>query len=757
MLAHLRNALLLTLTVAAIGCGGGGKSHDRSAKASTSAPATSSSAGTIPNINASGNAGPQGPLDRDNDGLTDDEEALFGTDPNNPDTDGDGIIDGRDLAPLFGAAAYGPFDTTYPTGTVSTKAEYRVAGLYGRSKVEKWLGSWNTTYTGDKATRSSDITTANVMKDMADRTKSSDFVATSAAPKGALTTFHTHKYQKTVLYSRYTIEYDFKSNQYDVGFRNRIPLVVRDSQSVPFASRTLPIKLDAGTTTNVIVQFSVDKGADRYQDGATDYVVPAVTYQVFDAQKDLLASKIIVDDVATGAVLNPNAYEVRIPLNVQGTGTRDWTIVVTPVWVEKQGSSPVKVEAIDAGVIRIGAVARDQDMVKTQNQLQRMTAVLGDVRGLTADLRAEAGRASFQQGQTQQKVIIQPSKGPNGALQWTRTIASVAAGIAKVGIGVLIQTSEHTTWTSGADLAQLMQGDEARKWAAVLDHLQRLQNAGMAVIHGMTAVVSAQQGDTIRATLYAARSVSEALVAIGDAEIFRAGAAAAAFATDAYEAFDAFRKGDSLRGALYVVKASVALLSAFDSKIGGAASAILSAGTNGVAAYNAFRDGDTVLGIVHTARGAGALARYFFRDSTIAGIPAGSVITAALGIVDVGYNIYLATQTKDPIIKQRYIEDAVAAALDTAIFLIPTVGPIIEAVWQIGWTALTLIFPDLAKHRMFRSPGAFLTFVGTVFFTNEIPSAYAEEAYEQAANALIKKLEDFQKAGEYVAAVFPTV
>lgn len=755
MLAHLRNALLLSLTVAAIGCGGG-KGHDRSAKASTSAAVTTAGTGTIPTINGSGTSTPQGPADRDNDGLTDDEEALFGTDPDNPDTDGDGIIDGRDLAPLFGAAAYGPFETTYPTGTVSTKAEYRVAGLYGRSKVEKWLGSWGTTYTGDKATRSSDISTANVMKDMADRTKSSDFVATSATPKGALTTFHTHKYQKTVLYSRYTIEYDFKSNQYDVGFRNRIPLVVRDSLNVPFASRTLPIKLDAGTTTNVIVQFSVDKGADRYQDGATDYVVPAVTYQVFDAQKDLIAAKVIVDDVATGAVLNPNAYEVRIPLNVAGSGTRDWTIVVTPVWVEKQGTSPVKVEAIDSGVLRIGAVARDQDLVKTQNQLQRMTAVLGDVRGLTADLRAEAGRASFQQGQTQQKVIIQPSKGPNGTLEWTRTIASVAAGIAKVGIGVLIQTSEHTTWTSGADLAALMQGDEARKWAAVLDHLQRLQNAGMAVIHGMTAVVSAQQGDTIRATLYAARSVSEALVAIGDAEIFRAGAAAAAFATDAYEAFDAFRKGDSLRGALYVVKASVALLSAFDSKIGGAASAILSAGTNGVAAYNAYRSGDTVLGIVHTARGAGALARYFFRDSTIAGIPAGSVITAALGIVDVGYNIYLATQAKDPIVKQRYIEDAIAAALDTAIFLIPTVGPIIQAVWQVAWTALTLIFPDLAKHRMFRSPGAFLTFVGTVFFTNEIPSAYAEEAYEQAANALVKKLEDFQTSGEYVAAVFPT-
>jgi hypothetical protein len=37
--------------------------------------------------------------DDDNDGLTDDEEALAGTDPFNIDTDGDGIVDGQDICP----------------------------------------------------------------------------------------------------------------------------------------------------------------------------------------------------------------------------------------------------------------------------------------------------------------------------------------------------------------------------------------------------------------------------------------------------------------------------------------------------------------------------------------------------------------------------------------------------------------------------------------------------------------------------------
>ncbi len=39
-------------------------------------------------------------LDSDSDGLTDQQEGIMGTDPNNPDTDGDGVIDSKDANPL---------------------------------------------------------------------------------------------------------------------------------------------------------------------------------------------------------------------------------------------------------------------------------------------------------------------------------------------------------------------------------------------------------------------------------------------------------------------------------------------------------------------------------------------------------------------------------------------------------------------------------------------------------------------------------
>lgn len=46
--------------------------------------------------NGNGNGGGGGARDSDNDGLSDRREQALGTDPNNPDTDGDGTPDGRD-------------------------------------------------------------------------------------------------------------------------------------------------------------------------------------------------------------------------------------------------------------------------------------------------------------------------------------------------------------------------------------------------------------------------------------------------------------------------------------------------------------------------------------------------------------------------------------------------------------------------------------------------------------------------------------
>lgn len=62
-----------------------------------------------------------GPNDTDRDGLTTAEELAWGTDPNNPDSDGDGIADGAEVdllaSPTIAGSSINPYETKTP-GTV---------------------------------------------------------------------------------------------------------------------------------------------------------------------------------------------------------------------------------------------------------------------------------------------------------------------------------------------------------------------------------------------------------------------------------------------------------------------------------------------------------------------------------------------------------------------------------------------------------------------------------------------------------------
>ena len=749
--------VLLALGLVFAGCGPGSGARRRGLSQTASGAAAGSQTTPSSGVRGADLGQPSGTVDTDGDGLFDMVELALGTDPRNPDTDADGIIDGKDLAPLYGAASYGPFETTYPAGGVEVKQDYKAAGLFGRSKVEKWLAGWKTQYEGTKATRSSTIDDAQVRQDIAARSTGSQFEVRSARAKGDRSSIGSHRYERTFFPSRYTITYDFQAQDYEVAFRNTSAVSLPDRQNRPLGSRTIPIKVSANQTSLVILQFSVDASADRYKEQPDDFVAPACSFQVFDGT-DLRAAEVVLDDVATGAVLNKHAYEVRFALpKLAGAAgqTADWTLVVTPLWIARQGNGPVQVDAIDVASLRIGAVAHDQTVGRSGDSSQRLVGIFGDLRSLTTELQQEAARVRFADPVIQQKTVIQKQRTQSG-VEFTLSLVQTTAAMARTAVMTLVQVSEYTNFTSGTELLKLVSPEDARRYAAILEQMQRVENASLAVIHGLQAVVSIQQGDVIRATLYAARSATEAFLVLGQTELVRVSAAGVAAATDLYEAYTNFRAGDNLRGALYVARVGVDLLQAFGkTEWANAANAGLGAATYGIAAAQAFQQGDQVLGLVNVARGTGSLARFFFADSSIAGIPAGSVITAALGIVDAGYNIYKAKQEQDPIRRQMYVEDAVAAVLDTGIMLIPTVGPALQAVWQVGYTVLTLIFPELAKYRMLRSPGALLTFVGTAIFTNEIPSAYAEEAYEQAQKKLIGILEGMQNQGQPVVLVLP--
>jgi hypothetical protein len=72
--------------------------------------------------------------DRDHDLLSDELELFYGTDPDNPDTDGDGVIDGKDLSPLIDPAE--PFfSVVQKSGMVRFEQPICAYGLDGWCEV----------------------------------------------------------------------------------------------------------------------------------------------------------------------------------------------------------------------------------------------------------------------------------------------------------------------------------------------------------------------------------------------------------------------------------------------------------------------------------------------------------------------------------------------------------------------------------------------------------------------------------------------
>ena len=58
---------------------------------------------------------------------------------------------------------------------------------------------------------------------------------------------------------------------------------------------------------------------------------------------------------------------------------------------------------------------------------------------------------------------------------------------------------------------------------------------------------------------------------------------------------------------------------------------------------------------------------------------------------------------------------------------------------------------------MFASPGALIVYVGTVFFTNEIPSAVSDAAYEGAVKKIFDRIDAYEASDQAATAILPEI
>lgn len=650
--------------------------------------------------------------DRDQDGLTDGQEAALGTNPIAPDTDRDGISDGRDLAPLYGRAGYDAYATAYPVGAVSTGLEVQACGLYGNAEVHHGLGRFSRKlYDGPRGTRSSRITADAVVETMARRFEVSDMQPVAAEATGRARRFDSHRFDRRVLLKRYRIDYAFRRRAYDVELRNRDGAVMLDDDGRAFGHLVLPVRVQGGARSTVILQAAVDPAADRYR-GGQRYVIPAMSYQVFDGQ-DLMAAGLVQEDVATGGVLEANAYEFRLPLDrVPGTGTRLFTVVATPVWIAKRGSGH-RIDAMVAGDIHTGAVAHVLEQQRGAGASRRVVGVFADIAGLTTDLRRAQARTAFDDVRRDEQEVIQRTRGDDDEVEWTLTTLETTAKVAKTARKTLLVVDDVSEVLRGKKATDVLRDEQKRRYNKLLDGMRQVGYGAAAVVNGGEAVLAWQAGDDMRAALYTTRSAKDGLRLARDLDLVEKGVA---------------KKGTTALG------------------VAGA----------GIGAYDAFSDGDYARGVVHTSSGVASMARYVYADTVVRGLEATQIISVALGVVDVGYDLYRASRQSDPILRQRFLEEAAATAVDVGITFVPTVGPLIQVAWGVSFTAITLVKPELAKrYRYLRSPGTFAVFVGMVFFTRQVPTVVAEEAYEEAVDALVESVKRLESGGMAATIVLP--
>jgi len=195
----------------------------------------------------------------------------------------------------------------------------------------------------------------------------------------------------------------------------------------------------------------------------------------------------------------------------------------------------------------------------------------------------------------------------------------------------------------------------------------------------------------------------------------------------------------------------------------GAVSVGLSVGavlaSDGKQAVVAYQDGDAIKGTLYATKATLGVLKEVSSVQALhkhAGMQAlGSVkgqaaLTAAIGTIEVGMNLYAASQTADSIEKLSCYEGAAAATVDTGIGVVACVYPpaaVIEPTWKTTVAVFSYFAPCELAQEVCSSPGSAFTFVWEYFGTDEIPSSIAKAALEWAAAEECKWVDSINESG----------
>ncbi len=640
--------------------------------------------------------------DSDNDGIPDSRENLYGTDINNPDSDGDGIKDGEDLSPLINPQQP-QFLGKQKKGMIRIKQPIKAFGIDGWVEKYKWEATykWGVIPTGgklvkkgteeDEGTKKSKMNQANYKKALNKLFQANHFQvykieeATPAdIPVQEVEKGHDHEPEYSRIYpakpwllsfNEYRFYYDYLYD-FQIAYLTNTQEVRYPSNDSYFRYLLFPINLKSGYDQKLIIQFKDSNLYDQlnYQD-EKNYKLPALVYTLY-ANNDFAdnQNQPLIDGLALVKIEHPNQFLVKLVLpkdKIQG-GVR--YLKLTPVWLVKTNGKlsyqPLQMNWDITGLVKETVY---------QNTSGGNSKILNEEFVKFEDLASQPLSLSSFQSQTSNnnyhsatwwRGVIYKNDDPNQKKYTVLTLTKKVVNWLNIGAEEGQRAANYTETFVKAkykvdDLDELPEGHWARspKYSTAVASLGVATGVVSMVTNGQQAWVAYKQGDMIKVTYYSLQLASAAT------------STAPQMVVIAEKSFGYTGKATKL-GVLASKKASVGL-------------------------------------------------------------------ALASGAVEIGYNIYQYNNTQDNILKASYGENIASSVMDTGLSAISVYSPhilVFTLTWMGGSHVYGWVFGHDLAYQATQSPGTAFVFLTKYFITANIPSQLATDVYLDVRNQVAEEI-----------------
>ncbi|MFZ5392302.1 MAG: hypothetical protein ACOZAR_03890 [Patescibacteria group bacterium] len=639
--------------------------------------------------------------DDDNDLVPNNNETFYGTQSNNPDTDGDGIIDGKDLSSMIN-----PSEPTWndlqKKGMVRIEQPALAYGLDGWVDVyERYFSAWpprtwmkKIAYKEDDGTKKSTMDEDHYKKSLNKIFNDQKFTCYQVENKtaadfasGTAEKVHDLDAETSLIYSeslfvpkRYEFYYDYLSD-YQLAYLKNTEEIKYPSESEYFKYLLYPLNIYTGKEQTIALQFKDNQMyADLYDNNDNDYKLPAFLYTFynnnnFDAD-DGSNVAYYKDNLAMASLIDGNNLEVRITLPADLATNSSSYLKITPVWViKKNGKTDYKPMNLNWDLT---GIVRDVVISKAENNNTTLSLEYKNFEGLNNTpvdagwVKTHSGSADYQSRTETMKMLTKDPNAPVNERYNDLEVGITATNYVEKEMGIagnVYSVIEAVTVKSNKvkEITDLP-----------ADHWARQSN-----YTGPIAIFAVAQG-------------------------------VASVATNGQQAWTAYKNGEKMNVAYYSAKAVLG-------------------GTNAVA--NVVKVTENTIGY---AGKAGRLAKLTTKK-------AGVILAVATGTVEASYNIYKYNSTNDPILKSSYAENVGANVLDTGISVAAVFSPhvlAVQATWMIEIEIYGLIFGEDFAYQVAKSPGQAAMFLSEYFFTGDVPSQMSKTAYTDCRDDLLEWIEN---------------